>query len=107
MLTVTLKFLHTFLHPALQTTVKLTAMNPVGYPGEAVPLQGRYDGLHGQPGGSTVVQYTTVNINSEPPKDHIIWSLCSFVYSNPCCLGLVALIYSIKVSLYATVQNDL
>ncbi|XP_076588109.1 dispanin subfamily A member 2b-like [Chaetodon auriga] len=72
------------------------AMNPAGHPAEAVPMQGRYDGLPGQPGAATVVQCTTVNINSEPPKDHIIWSLCCFVYSNPCCLGLAALIYSIK-----------
>ncbi|XP_070828732.1 interferon-induced transmembrane protein 1-like [Chaetodon trifascialis] len=72
------------------------AMNPAGHPAEAVPLQGRYDGLPGQPGAATVVQYTTVNINSEPPKDHIIWSLCCFAYSNPCCLGLAALIFSIK-----------
>uniref|UniRef100_A0A3B4F7Q2 Uncharacterized protein n=1 Tax=Pundamilia nyererei TaxID=303518 RepID=A0A3B4F7Q2_9CICH len=48
---------------------------------------------------------TAVNINTdvpviiEYPQDHIIWSLCCFVYSNPCCLGLAALIYSIKVSL--------
>ncbi|XP_074490052.1 dispanin subfamily A member 2b-like [Sebastes fasciatus] len=68
-------------------------MNPEGYPIENVPLQGTYDG---QPGGPTVVQYTTVNINTEPPKDHIIWSLLCFMYSNPCCLGLAALTFSIK-----------
>ncbi|XP_028440655.1 dispanin subfamily A member 2b-like [Perca flavescens] len=68
-------------------------MNPPGHPAENVPLQGRYDGL---PGGSTVIQYTTVNMTPEPPKDHIIWSLCCFLYSNPCCLGLAALIFSIK-----------
>ncbi|XP_068168124.1 dispanin subfamily A member 2b-like [Antennarius striatus] len=67
-------------------------MNPVGHPGEAVGLHGKYDG---QP-GPTVVQYTTVNVTTEPPKDHIIWSLCCFFYSNPCCLGLAALVYSIK-----------
>ncbi|XP_041794657.1 interferon-induced transmembrane protein 1-like [Chelmon rostratus] len=71
-------------------------MNPVGPPADTVPMQGRYDGAPGQPGSATVVQYTTVNINSEPPRDHILWSLCCFVYSNPCCLGLAALIFSIK-----------
>ncbi|XP_039663597.1 dispanin subfamily A member 2b-like isoform X3 [Perca fluviatilis] len=71
-------------------------MNPLGHPAENVPLQGRYDGLPGLPGGSTVIQYTTVNMPPEPPKDHIIWSLCCFLYSNPCCLGLAALIFSIK-----------
>uniref|UniRef100_A0A669E231 Uncharacterized protein n=1 Tax=Oreochromis niloticus TaxID=8128 RepID=A0A669E231_ORENI len=75
-------------------------MHPQGYATEAVPLQGvNYGGLPGQPG---VVQHTAVNITrgqrviTESPKDHIIWSLCSFVYSNPFCLGLAALIYAIK-----------
>ncbi|XP_037622739.1 dispanin subfamily A member 2b-like isoform X2 [Sebastes umbrosus] len=68
-------------------------MNPEGYPIESVPLKGTYDG---QPGGPTTVQYTTVNINTEPPKDHIIWSLFCLLYVNPCCLGLAALIFSIK-----------
>ncbi|XP_042268224.1 dispanin subfamily A member 2b-like [Thunnus maccoyii] len=72
-------------------------MNPEGYPGEAVPLQGgRYDGFSGQPSAPTMVQYTTVNITTDPPQDHIVWSLCCFVYLNPLCLGLAALIYSIK-----------
>ncbi|XP_020516452.1 dispanin subfamily A member 2b-like [Labrus bergylta] len=63
-------------------------------------LQGRgYEGYPGQPrypGQPLVVQSTTVNIVTEPPEDYIIWSFFSFVYSNPFCLGLVALIYSIK-----------
>ncbi|XP_067447230.1 dispanin subfamily A member 2b-like [Thunnus thynnus] len=72
-------------------------MNPSGYPAEVVPLQGgRHDGLPGQPSAPTMVQYTTVNIAAEPPPDYIIWSLCCFVYSNPFCLGLAALIRSIK-----------
>ncbi|XP_054893266.1 dispanin subfamily A member 2b-like [Poeciliopsis prolifica] len=40
---------------------------------------------------------TAVNIPAELPNDHIIWSLISFVHGNPFCLGLAALIYSIKV----------
>ncbi|KAK5927642.1 hypothetical protein CgunFtcFv8_012777 [Champsocephalus gunnari] len=71
-------------------------MNPAGYPPENVPLQGRYEGFDGQPGVSTVVQWTSVSVPPEPPSDHIIWSLCCFFYSNPCCLGLAALIFSIK-----------
>ncbi|XP_074490040.1 dispanin subfamily A member 2b-like [Sebastes fasciatus] len=69
-------------------------MNREGYQIESVPLQGRYDG---QPGGPRVVQCTTVNISTEPPKDHIIWSFLCFMYTTPCCcLGLAALIFSIK-----------
>ncbi|XP_056243098.1 dispanin subfamily A member 2b-like [Seriola aureovittata] len=57
---------------------------------------GQYSVPPGQPGGSAAVQYTTVNVITEPPKDYIIWSLFSLVYSNPFCLGLVALIHSVK-----------
>ncbi|XP_053174657.1 dispanin subfamily A member 2b-like [Scomber japonicus] len=72
-------------------------MNPEGYPCEVAPLQGgRYDELPAQSSAPTMVQFTTVNITTEPPQDHIIWSLCSLVYLNPFCLGLAALIYSIK-----------
>uniref|UniRef100_A0A669CQZ7 Uncharacterized protein n=1 Tax=Oreochromis niloticus TaxID=8128 RepID=A0A669CQZ7_ORENI len=74
-------------------------MHPQGYATEAIPLQGvNYGGVPGQPG---VVQHTAVNITrgqrviTESP-DHIIWSLCCFVYSNPFCLGLAALINSIR-----------
>ncbi|XP_068579262.1 interferon-induced transmembrane protein 1-like [Cebidichthys violaceus] len=77
-------------------------MNPVGYPTENVALQG-YPGQPGhpgqpggQPGGPTVVQYTSVNITSEVPRDHVIWSIFNFFHLNPCCLGLAALVYSIK-----------
>ncbi|XP_028287070.1 interferon-induced transmembrane protein 5 [Parambassis ranga] len=64
---------------------------------EVVPLQGRFDGPPGYPSAApTVVQYTTVNITTDPPRDHFIWSLFCFFYGNPLCLGLTALIYSIK-----------
>ncbi|KAM7415000.1 hypothetical protein PAMA_019698 [Pampus argenteus] len=72
-------------------------MNVEGRQAEFVPLQGGgYDMHHGQPSAPAMVQYTTVNIPTDPPKDHIIWSLLSFVYCNPFCLGLAALIFSIK-----------
>ncbi|XP_051807751.1 dispanin subfamily A member 2b-like [Acanthochromis polyacanthus] len=67
-------------------------MNPQGYPSASVPLQGV---PYGQPQAS-MVQYTTVNVIEEPPKDHIIWSIFNFFYMNPFCLGLAALIYSVK-----------
>ncbi|XP_030586902.1 uncharacterized protein LOC115781401 [Archocentrus centrarchus] len=78
----------------LQTELRaMTTMDHQGYH----PLQNSmYDVRTGQPGGPQLVQHTTVNITAEPPKDHIIWSLLCFVYLNPCCLGLAALIYSIK-----------
>ncbi|KAL3061160.1 hypothetical protein OYC64_009380 [Pagothenia borchgrevinki] len=71
-------------------------MNSEGYPSDSVPLQGRFERIHGQPGGSAGDQCITVNIPLEPPRDHIVWSLCCLFYSNPFCLGLAALIFSIK-----------
>ncbi|XP_051807752.1 dispanin subfamily A member 2b-like [Acanthochromis polyacanthus] len=68
-------------------------MNPQGYPSAPVPPQGV---PYGQPEGPGMVQHTTVNIIEEPPQDHIIWSIFSFVHMNPCCLGLAALIHSVK-----------
>ncbi|XP_074533356.1 dispanin subfamily A member 2b-like [Halichoeres trimaculatus] len=64
---------------------------------EGVPLHGMgYGDFPAQPGGPRVNENTTVTIDIDPPKDHIVMSLCNFVYINPCCLGLAALIYSIK-----------
>ncbi|TNN67428.1 Dispanin subfamily A member 2b [Liparis tanakae] len=71
-------------------------MHPAGYPTENVQLE-RSDGYRGAPGGTTVVQYSTVaTVAPVAPSDHVVWSICSFIHMNPCCLGLVALIFSIK-----------
>ncbi|CAL9696515.1 unnamed protein product [Knipowitschia caucasica] len=32
----------------------------------------------------------------EMPKDHVLWSFICCLYFNPFCLGLAALIYSVK-----------
>ncbi|XP_040413690.1 dispanin subfamily A member 2b-like [Cygnus olor] len=31
-----------------------------------------------------------------PPRDHLAWSLCSTLYANVCCLGFLALVFSVK-----------
>uniref|UniRef100_A0A3B3QFV0 Uncharacterized protein n=1 Tax=Paramormyrops kingsleyae TaxID=1676925 RepID=A0A3B3QFV0_9TELE len=36
--------------------------------------------------------------STPPPRDHILWSLFSFIYCNAFCLGFIALYYSVKVS---------
>nr|XP_020478146.1 dispanin subfamily A member 2b-like [Monopterus albus] len=72
-------------------------MDHGGQQAEAVPLQvGRYDVPPGQPGGPVMVQYTTVTISTDPPKDHIIWSIFNLVYGNVFCFGLAALFHSVK-----------
>ncbi|XP_008420782.1 dispanin subfamily A member 2b-like [Poecilia reticulata] len=66
--------------------------SPEAYPAETVGLQDRrQDGFPGQPGGPRFAQHTP-----DPLKDHLVWSLWNFVYGNCFCLGLTALIFSIK-----------
>lgn len=48
-----------------------------------------------KPVGSTVVNMGHAGNN--PPRDYLVWSLCNTLYVNFCCLGFMALIYSIKV----------
>ncbi|XP_077425294.1 dispanin subfamily A member 2b-like [Vanacampus margaritifer] len=73
-------------------------MYPAASQPVAVPIQPTSAGFYpGQPAGSTMVQFSTQNVSRQQPRDYIIYSLFSFVYmGNPFCLGLMALIYSIK-----------
>lgn len=38
----------------------------------------------------------TITSNQLPERDHIIWSIFNTIYMNFCCLGFIALIFSIK-----------
>ncbi|NWU06868.1 IFM2 protein, partial [Cephalopterus ornatus] len=42
---------------------------------------------------------TTVLVEEErpPPRDHLVWSLCTTLYGNIFCLGLLAFFFSVKV----------
>ncbi|NXI36859.1 IFM2 protein, partial [Galbula dea] len=31
-----------------------------------------------------------------PPRDHFLWSICTMLYGNICCLGFMALVFSVK-----------
>uniref|UniRef100_A0A3P9MPN3 Uncharacterized protein n=1 Tax=Oryzias latipes TaxID=8090 RepID=A0A3P9MPN3_ORYLA len=64
---------------------------PHHHPGE--PPKYMYPGPHAT---TAAGGHNSIVLQAEPPKDHIIWSLCCFLYSNPLCLGLAALIFSIK-----------
>ncbi|KAM9808168.1 interferon-induced transmembrane protein 5 [Neosynchiropus ocellatus] len=47
-----------------------------------------------KPAGATVVNMGAGGKN--PPRDYLVWSLCNTLYVNFCCLGFMALLYSIK-----------
>ncbi|XP_078539928.1 interferon-induced transmembrane protein 1-like [Lissotriton helveticus] len=44
------------------------------------------------------VTSTVVNVSTyqTPPRDHLIWSLFTAIYMNFCCLGFLALVFSVK-----------
>lgn len=50
------------------------------------------------PPGATVSS-TVISMHPylPPPSDHIIWSIFSTLYVNFCCLGFMALVFSVKV----------
>uniref|UniRef100_A0A3Q2PN15 Interferon induced transmembrane protein 5 n=2 Tax=Fundulus heteroclitus TaxID=8078 RepID=A0A3Q2PN15_FUNHE len=56
-----------------------------------------------KPAGSTVVNMG--NTGKNPPRDYLLWSLCNTFYVNFCCLGFMALIYSIKARDQKTLGN--
>ncbi|XP_061477168.1 interferon-induced transmembrane protein 1-like [Rhineura floridana] len=46
--------------------------------------------------GSTVIHMHQSQVYVTPPRDHFLWSICSMLYFNFCCLGFMALVFSIK-----------
>ncbi|CAB1344795.1 unnamed protein product [Coregonus sp. 'balchen'] len=73
---------------------------PPSYQPECVPMTGNTYVPHEDPHGAAKFQHTVVLGQHQPdvpqPKDHIIWSLCSLVYGNPFCFGMLAVYFSIK-----------
>ncbi|KAG8544573.1 hypothetical protein GDO81_022253 [Engystomops pustulosus] len=46
----------------------------------------------------TIIQVESIKgtVASAPVRDHIIWSIVNTFYMNFCCLGFIALIFSVK-----------
>lgn len=66
------------------------------FPSDCTPLTSCKSGR--KPTGSTVVHMGAAGAGrSPPPRDYLVWSLCNTLYVNFCCLGFMALLYSIKV----------
>ncbi|CAL8320671.1 interferon-induced transmembrane protein 5 [Gadus morhua] len=61
------------------------------YPSDCTPLTKSAR----KPAGSTVVNMGGAE-GKCAPRDYLVWSLCNTLYVNFCCLGFMALIYSIK-----------
>ncbi|XP_078077414.1 dispanin subfamily A member 2b-like [Mustelus asterias] len=48
--------------------------------------------------GQPQVQSTVITVaqNVPPMRDHFLWSIFNFGYLNFCCIGFMALVYSVK-----------
>ncbi|NWV82185.1 IFM1 protein, partial [Dasyornis broadbenti] len=64
-------------------------MQPSVPPYEALPAGVNMEDL---PRSTTVM----VEETPKPPRDHLVWSLFTTLYCNVCCLGLLALVFSVK-----------
>ncbi|XP_068595907.1 interferon-induced transmembrane protein 5-like [Brachionichthys hirsutus] len=71
------------------------------FPSDCTPLTSSK--LAHKPAGSTAVNMGHACKN--PPRDYLVWSLCNTLYVNFCCLGFMALIYSIKARDQTTQGN--
>ncbi|XP_060014027.1 interferon-induced transmembrane protein 5 [Lagenorhynchus albirostris] len=79
-------------HPRSRSPSEETALEPMdtSYPREdpRAPTPNKADG--------TAHTALTLGAPLPPPRDHLIWSVFSTLYLNLCCLGFLALAYSIK-----------
>ncbi|XP_066894101.1 interferon-induced transmembrane protein 5 [Kogia breviceps] len=79
-------------HPRSRSPGEETALEPMdtSYPREdpRAPTPSKADG--------TAHTALTLGAPRPPPRDHLIWSVFSTLYLNLCCLGFLALAYSIK-----------
>ncbi|XP_067091421.1 interferon-induced transmembrane protein 5 [Osmerus mordax] len=71
------------------------------YPSDCTPLTNCNSSR--KAGGSTVVNMGADG--KKQPSDYLVWSLCNTLYVNFCCLGFMALIYSIKARDQKTIGN--
>ncbi|KAL8170093.1 UNVERIFIED_CONTAM: hypothetical protein K2H54_063071 [Gekko kuhli] len=62
---------------------------------ELAPIAGGVPAL--APPAATVLHVgPPQQLPAPPPRDHVVWSLCTTLYLNFCCLGLLALAFSVK-----------
>nr|AFM90293.1 interferon induced transmembrane protein [Callorhinchus milii] len=67
---------------------------------DEVPMNPRsynYDGFKTD-GQAVAVPQTVISIAPSvlPIRDHVLWSIFTFIYMNFCCLGFLALVFSVK-----------
>nr|XP_014339556.1 PREDICTED: interferon-induced transmembrane protein 1-like [Latimeria chalumnae] len=70
----------------------------VTYPPSSVPLPNRaqYEAVQKENGGFPTATVINIEPTIEVPSDHFLWSMFNILLGNICCLGFVALIFSVK-----------
>ncbi|XP_041053423.1 dispanin subfamily A member 2b-like [Carcharodon carcharias] len=65
---------------------------------DSVPLNTRTYPYQGLKEDDQAVQSTVITVAPYvlPVRDHLLWSIFNFLYMNFCCLGFVALVFSVK-----------
>uniref|UniRef100_A0A3B3QFE1 Uncharacterized protein n=1 Tax=Paramormyrops kingsleyae TaxID=1676925 RepID=A0A3B3QFE1_9TELE len=71
-------------------------MNTIQYQSEVLPMQTSNFEQRREPEYRPVNHRELQMASTPPPRDHILWSLFSFIYCNAFCLGFIALYYSVK-----------
>ncbi|XP_067902874.1 dispanin subfamily A member 2b-like [Heterodontus francisci] len=68
------------------------------YRADQVPMNPRTYPYQGQKEDGQSVPTTVINLapNVLAVRDHLLWSLFNFAFMNFCCLGFVALVFSVK-----------
>ncbi|KAJ6665004.1 hypothetical protein lerEdw1_005235 [Lerista edwardsae] len=71
-----------------------------GTPGPPRYEELKEDRVGGQPEAGIPLASTVIHMQPQvyvpPPRDHFVWSLFTTLYFNFCCLGLMALNFSVK-----------
>nr|XP_014353736.1 PREDICTED: interferon-induced transmembrane protein 1-like [Latimeria chalumnae] len=68
------------------------------YPQDNVPLSNRiqYEALQNENRGFPTATMINIGPPVEVPRDHFLWSIFNTLFGNFCCLGFLALIFSVK-----------
>ncbi|XP_053304634.1 dispanin subfamily A member 2b-like [Spea bombifrons] len=60
------------------------------------PLREQNVGIQNMAGHLPQATVVTIPTMAPPLKDHLVWSIFNTAYLNFCCLGLLALVFSVK-----------
>ncbi|XP_041445876.1 interferon-induced transmembrane protein 1 isoform X2 [Xenopus laevis] len=83
-------------YPVQQPTSSFASVPP-SYSHHVIEPQ-RMELMQNQNISAPLCQSTVVTISPAelPVRDHLVWSIANIIHMNVCCLGLIALLFSVK-----------